>query len=171
MAEQPTPLEEEPPPSEEVKKSEDTLIIVETERLTLGLFICTMFISMWITNAAATAMMTPIIRAIIETLEKEGMCVLFKQVADPNDPGSTTKPSRTTLGYFLGVAYAATIGGVSTYVGTGTNLAARDYLERSPNFVPGWADVLLNTFYINETKALIRSNKNLTNITAEKMKD
>ncbi|PSN33755.1 hypothetical protein C0J52_21679 [Blattella germanica] len=32
MAEQPTPLEEEPPPSEEVKKSEDTLIIVETER-------------------------------------------------------------------------------------------------------------------------------------------
>ena len=42
---------------------------------------------------------------------------------------------------------------------------------RSPNFVPGWADVLLNTFYINETKALIRSNKNLTNITAEKMKD
>jgi hypothetical protein len=39
-------------------------------------------------------------------------------------------PSRTTLAYFLGVAYSASIGGIGTYVGTGTNLAAREQLEK-----------------------------------------
>lgn len=38
-------------------------------RLTLGLFFVTMFISMWISNTAATAMMIPIIETVLIELE------------------------------------------------------------------------------------------------------
>ncbi|KAJ9589615.1 hypothetical protein L9F63_017200, partial [Diploptera punctata] len=135
------------------------LLIVGTSHrmLSLGLFLVTMFVSMWITNTAATAMMTPIIFAVIQTLEEENMCQLYTHVVDPNIPGSANVPSRTTLAYFLGTAYSASIGGTGTYVGTGTNLAAREQLEASyPNDVPQFHEwmiitcpiMLINIFFL-----------------------
>lgn len=38
-------------------------------RLTLGLFFVTMFISMWISNTAATAMMIPIMETVLVELQ------------------------------------------------------------------------------------------------------
>lgn len=40
-----------------------------TCRLTLGLFFVTMFLSMWISNTAATAMMLPIVETVLLELE------------------------------------------------------------------------------------------------------
>ena len=42
-------------------------------RLMLGFMLVTAFISMWITNTATTAMMTPIMEAVLKQLNKENL--------------------------------------------------------------------------------------------------
>ncbi|XP_068087069.1 protein I'm not dead yet-like [Anabrus simplex] len=100
-------------------------------RLLLGLMMCTMFVSMWVSNTAATAMMAPIAQAILEELEGVSLFkigktqaaeIVKKQEEYPN-------PSRTTRCYFLAITYSATIGGTGTLVGTGTNLTFKGLFE------------------------------------------
>ncbi|MFN8652140.1 MAG: DASS family sodium-coupled anion symporter [Gemmatimonadales bacterium] len=73
-------------------------------RVVLGIMLATGIISMWISNTATAAMMYPIAIAI---------GYLF-----PDDLGG--RRTRTSL--MLGVAYAATIGGMATPIGTPPNL-------------------------------------------------
>ncbi|GLH00222.1 Protein I'm not dead yet [Gryllus bimaculatus] len=82
-------------------------------RLTFGFMTVTMFVSMWIINTAATAMMAPVVLAVLQELEG---------VMNPY-------PTRTTRCYFLGIAYSASIGGVGTLIGTGTNLTFKGIFE------------------------------------------
>jgi sodium-dependent dicarboxylate transporter 2/3/5 len=66
----------------------------------------TAFLSMWVSNTAATAMMYPIALGILASLRRAGV--------------------RTAGGYGTGVllmiAYAASVGGIGTLIGTPTNL-------------------------------------------------
>jgi sodium-dependent dicarboxylate transporter 2/3/5 len=73
-------------------------------RVVLGIMLATGCISMWISNTATAAMMYPIALAI---------GALF-----PGDHGG--RNTRTSL--MLGVAYAASIGGMATLIGTPPNL-------------------------------------------------
>jgi len=84
-------------------------------RIVLGFMLVTGFISMWISNTATTLMMLPIALALLKTLEEL-----------PTEPGSTRTlaDDRTLpLALMLGIAYAASIGGVTTPIGTPTNVA------------------------------------------------
>ena len=74
----------------------------------LGFIIATAFLSMWISNTATTMMMVPIALSIVYKLEEmfEGKSI-----------------HKFSIGIFLGIAHAATIGGVSTLVGTPPNLS------------------------------------------------
>jgi solute carrier family 13 (sodium-dependent dicarboxylate transporter), member 2/3/5 len=75
------------------------------DRLVLGFMVATAFLSMWISNTATAAMMVPIGIALCDVL-------------DPG-PGQGTFNFGTAL--MLGIAYAATIGGVGTLIGTPPN--------------------------------------------------
>ncbi len=83
-------------------------------RIILGVMLATAFISMWISNTATTAMMFPIVMAI-------------GGLFDAGEAGG-----RARIALLLGMAYAATIGGMATLIGTPPNLilagAARELI-------------------------------------------
>ncbi|XP_029678530.1 protein I'm not dead yet-like [Formica exsecta] len=101
-------------------------------RLLGGLCVVTTFISMWVSNTAATAMMVPIIFAVLRELEQAGVGAVFKsQIVDPERPDipSEIRPTKITKAYLLAAAYCSTFGGTGTLVGTGTNLTFKGIYE------------------------------------------
>ena len=90
-------------------------------RVVLGVMCATGFISMWISNTATAAMMYPIVLAI---------GALF---------GVGEDASRTRIALLLGMAYASSIGGMGTLLGTPPNLimagAAQELLGEEVSFV------------------------------------
>ncbi|XP_075984255.1 tricarboxylate transporter protein I'm not dead yet isoform X2 [Anticarsia gemmatalis] len=111
-------------------------------RLNFGLTFVTMFISMWVSNAAATTMMVPIVEAILEVLEQQGLGDVFlNRKKNTQENGKDTKavaknveeeapmPSDITICYYLSIAYASTLGGCGTLVGTATNSAFKGIFD------------------------------------------
>lgn len=84
-----------------------------------GFMLATFLISMWISNTATTLMMLPIAMALMTSLEE--LLGSFNE-KDP-DLQATKALGRLSCQTYLGVAYAASIGGVATLVGTPTNMA------------------------------------------------
>ncbi|KAH8359461.1 hypothetical protein KR093_006949, partial [Drosophila rubida] len=114
-------------------------------RLLLGLMVVTVFLSMWISNSATTALMCPIIKAILSEMEAEKLfSVYMTQDEEPVGEGEPPHPSKMSMAFYFGVAYTASIGGISTLIGTGTNLTFKGIYEtRFPKSkekitFPGW---------------------------------
>lgn len=80
--------------------------------LILGFMLASALLSMWISNTATTLMMIPIALRVAQEVEREGVSSRFFAPA-----------------LALGVAYAASIGGMATPVGTPTNLIGIGYLQ------------------------------------------
>ncbi len=77
-------------------------------RIILGFMIAAAFLSMWISNTATAVMMVPIGLAMILQIEEE-----FDK----------ERTHAFTVGLMLGIAYACSVGGLMTLVGTPPNLS------------------------------------------------
>ncbi len=82
----------------------------------LGFMLATAFLSMWISNTAATVIILPIAMAIVSQL---------------NDNPDTLANENKIFGkaLMLSIAYSASIGGISTLIGTPTNLVLAGVVE------------------------------------------
>src|SRR5699024_3703543 len=90
-----------------------SIIGTNTDRIVLGFMVATGFLSMWISNTATAMMMVPI-----------GLAIIY-QFSDAlkDDPNVDTTPENFTFGkaLMLGIAYSASLGGISTLIGTPPN--------------------------------------------------
>ena len=94
------------------------LIGTNIVNIILGFMIATAFMSMWISNTATSVMMLPIAMAIVAQLRD-----------DPN----TIEDENLNFGkaLMLAIAYSASIGGVSTLIGTPPNLVLAGVVEET----------------------------------------
>ncbi len=83
------------------------LIGTSPRLLILGFILPTAFLSMWISNTATTAMMIPIMQAVIDELE---------------DVLETAELSKLKAMLAMSICMSANIGGTGTTIGTGPNL-------------------------------------------------
>lgn len=91
--------------------------------LVFGFMAASAFLSMWISNAATTLMLLPIVMAVL----------------------AQTEDRKLTVALLLGVCYSASVGGIVTPIGTPPNLVFMDAYQRSTGLEPtftqwmGWA--------------------------------
>lgn len=89
-----------------------------------GFMISSAFLSLWISNTAATMMMLPIGLSVIELARRSD--------GEATSEGLSDRQSRNfAVCLMLGIAYAASIGGVGTLVGTPTNALMAGFLNET----------------------------------------
>lgn len=87
------------------------------KRIVLGFMVATAFLSMWISNTAATMMMLPVAMAVVRQIASQASL-------EGKQDTETEAVILRNLGLvlMLGLAYSASIGGVGTLIGTPPNI-------------------------------------------------
>lgn len=84
----------------------------------LGFMLSTALISMWISNTATAIMMLPIASSVTSLLAKE------------TGQGDDPRFKKFATGLMLAIAYAASIGGIATIIGTPPNVVMVGFMKR-----------------------------------------
>lgn len=100
-------------------------------RLVLGFMLATGFLSMWLSNTATAMLMLPTGLAVIARMEE----------AVPAEQGVLVR--RFEAAILLGIAYAASIGGVGTLVGSPPNLVLAASMEKLAGIKIGFGQWML----------------------------
>ncbi|MEW8957899.1 MAG: DASS family sodium-coupled anion symporter [Moorella sp. (in: firmicutes)] len=103
-----------------------TKIGTKTERVVLGFILVGTIISMWVTDVAVAAMLTPLAVALLQEID--------------------AKPLQSNFGraLLMGCAWGALFGGIGTPVGCGPNVVAMTMLREMTGYVltfPGWMTI------------------------------
>jgi solute carrier family 13 (sodium-dependent dicarboxylate transporter), member 2/3/5 len=104
---------------------------VEPHRLVLGVMVATACISMWVSNTATAVMMLPIALSVANLARSEGAGPA--EAADPH----------FALNLMLGVAYASSIGGFGTLIGTPPNALLAGFMLESYGVEIGFGQWML----------------------------
>lgn len=103
-------------------------------RLIGAVMIATAFFSMWVSNTATAAMMAPIgVGVVSQVIGREGI----------RESGDDADFTNLQVGMLLGTAYAASVGGVGTLIGTPPNAILAGQLEQLLGYEITFFDWLL----------------------------
>jgi sodium-dependent dicarboxylate transporter 2/3/5 len=94
-----------------------------------GLMAVTAFLSMWVSNTATAAMMVPIAMSIIDLVLRNRTGRGLKEAG--GIPPDRIPERNFAIGLLLCVAYAASIGGVATIIGSPPNGIAVRYIQQT----------------------------------------
>ena len=86
-------------------------------RLILGFMLVAALLSMWMTNTSTTMMLLPIALSVATLIGERGLDI------------DAVQSKRFQIALMLGLAYAATIGGLATLVGTPPNILLAGFLQ------------------------------------------
>jgi sodium-dependent dicarboxylate transporter 2/3/5 len=106
-------------------------------RLIFGFMVATAVLSAFVSNTATTVMMMPIGLAIISHVVEEGKREGLDKKIDLSPEGFAFG-----LNLMLGIAYAASIGGVATLIGTPPNTVLAGYLTKTYGYEITFVDWL-----------------------------
>ena len=102
-----------------------TILLVGTKpaRLVAGFMLASAFLSMWVSNTATVVMMLPIATSVIDLVRRE--------LRHRNDTFQLREgePFHFAICLLLGTAYAASIGGIGTLIGTPPNALLAAFVE------------------------------------------
>ncbi len=97
-----------------------SLIGSSPKRIVLGFILATFLLSMWMSNTATTLVMLPIALSLLGELGETA-----------TDRRGDSQLENLSTAVLLGIAYAASIGGLTTLVGTPTNIVFGDLYVKS----------------------------------------
>ena len=95
-----------------------------------GFMLATALLSMWVSNTATAAMMVPIALSVLGGANAPG-------------PGGTTRATPFAKALLLGIAYAASIGGLATIIGTPPNALLAGLVAETYGVEIGFAQWML----------------------------
>lgn len=110
------------------------LVGVTPQRIILGFMIATAFLSCWISNTATAMLMVTIGIAVLKQHAQANQLM--------NEDGSV-KQTNFSLALMLGIAYAASIGGVATLIGTPPNAILAGIVEKELGYTIGFAQWMM----------------------------
>ena len=93
-------------------------------RLVLGFMVASAMLSMWVSNTATTLMLLPIAYAVLDSADEDGA----RKLAVP---------------LFLGIAYAASIGGLGTPIGSPPNIIFLKIYGEATGSIPSFSQWIL----------------------------
>jgi len=100
-----------------------SIVGVSPRRMILGFMLATALLSMWISNTATAMMMLPIGMAVISQVSR------IRQMRQEGQSDSPDTDRHFGIALMLGIAYAASIGGVATLIGTPPNAILAGMVE------------------------------------------
>lgn len=106
-----------------------TLLAVgsQPKRQIAGFMLATAFLSMWVSNTATTIMMLPIGLSVVSMMTRQ-------------EPAAVRRFATALL---LAIAYAASVGGIATLIGTPPNALLAAYLAQNQDITIGFAQWML----------------------------
>jgi len=109
-------------------------------RLLLGFMVAVAFMSMWISNTATTVMMLPVALAVIRNMKPNRDSLHVS--AESEQSNFEEDKNRTSFGtvLLLGLAYAASIGGMASLIGTPPNLIFAGVVEETTGIAIGFTE-------------------------------
>ncbi|MFQ5677830.1 MAG: SLC13 family permease [Gemmatimonadota bacterium] len=111
--------------------------------LVAGFMVASAFLSLWVSNTATTMMMAPIGLSVIGLLERDGGAPRRLEEEEPGAAVAARERRNFGTALMLGIAYAASLGGIGTLIGTPPNAFLAGFLLETHGVDVGFARWML----------------------------